>query len=147
MHTLICVIFSLPPRIRGWLRLLLVALPGLFCLPFCVDSVSAWILLVSRPSWLVMRMGTPSTVRFTRLTLSRSWFLFPVSVVSPVFVWFVAIVISIFPFWSNLALPSISYRHTSIYCRANLLFLSKDMALVLRSRLVTTDEKEWGNVD
>ena len=25
--------FSLPPGVRGWLRLLLVALPGLFCLP------------------------------------------------------------------------------------------------------------------
>ena len=35
MHTLICVTFSLPPGVRGWLRLLIVALPGLFCLPFC----------------------------------------------------------------------------------------------------------------
>ena len=26
--------FSLPPGVRGWLRLLLVALPGHFCLPF-----------------------------------------------------------------------------------------------------------------
>ena len=34
MHTLICVTFSLPPGVRGWLRLLLVALPGLFCLAF-----------------------------------------------------------------------------------------------------------------
>ena len=34
MHTLICVTFSLPPGVGGWLRLLLVALPGLFCLPF-----------------------------------------------------------------------------------------------------------------
>ena len=34
MHTLICVTFSLPPGVRGWLRLLLVALPGLVCLPF-----------------------------------------------------------------------------------------------------------------
>ena len=34
MHTLICVTVSLPPGISGWLRLLLVALPGLFCLPF-----------------------------------------------------------------------------------------------------------------
>ena len=34
MHTLICVTVSVPPDIRGWLRLLLVALPGLFCLPF-----------------------------------------------------------------------------------------------------------------
>ena len=38
MHTLICVTFSLPPGVRGWLRLLLVALPGLFCLPFFTDS-------------------------------------------------------------------------------------------------------------
>ena len=34
MHTLICVTFSLLPGVRGWLGLLLVALPGLFCLPF-----------------------------------------------------------------------------------------------------------------
>ena len=51
MHTLICVTFSLPPGVRGWLRLLLVALPGFFCLPFfviiklflrktCLDEVS-----------------------------------------------------------------------------------------------------------
>ena len=37
MHTLICVTFSLPPGVRCWLRLLLVALPGLFCLPFFLD--------------------------------------------------------------------------------------------------------------
>ena len=35
MHTLICVTFSLSPGVRDWLRLLLVALPGLFCLPLC----------------------------------------------------------------------------------------------------------------
>ena len=34
MHTLIYVTFSLPPGVGGWLRLLLVAFPGLFCLPF-----------------------------------------------------------------------------------------------------------------
>ena len=34
IHTLICVTFSLPPGVRGWLRLLFAALPGLFCLPF-----------------------------------------------------------------------------------------------------------------
>ena len=34
MHTLICDTFSLPPGVRGWLRLLLVAPPGLFCLQF-----------------------------------------------------------------------------------------------------------------
>ena len=33
-HALICVTFSLPPGDRGWLQLLLVALPGLFYLPF-----------------------------------------------------------------------------------------------------------------
>ena len=31
MHTLICVTFSFPPGVWGWLRLLIVALPGLFC--------------------------------------------------------------------------------------------------------------------
>ena len=31
---LICVTFSLPPGVTGWLRLLLVALPELFYLPF-----------------------------------------------------------------------------------------------------------------
>ena len=30
MHTLIGVTFSLPPDVGGWLRLLLVTLPGLF---------------------------------------------------------------------------------------------------------------------
>ena len=34
MHTLVCVTFSPPPGVGGWLRLLFVALPGLFCLPF-----------------------------------------------------------------------------------------------------------------
>ena len=34
MHTLVCVTFYLPNGVRGWLRLLLLALPGLFCLPF-----------------------------------------------------------------------------------------------------------------
>ena len=33
MHTLICVTFSFPPGVGGWLRLLLVALPRLFFLP------------------------------------------------------------------------------------------------------------------
>ena len=28
--------YSLPPCVRGWLRLLLVALAGLFCLLFCI---------------------------------------------------------------------------------------------------------------
>ena len=39
MHTLICVTFSLPPGVGGWLRLLLVTLPGLFYLPFWVRVV------------------------------------------------------------------------------------------------------------
>ena len=30
MHTLICVTFSLPPGVGGWLRLLLVVLPVFF---------------------------------------------------------------------------------------------------------------------
>ena len=34
MHMLICVTFSLPSGVGDWLRLLLVALPGLFCLQF-----------------------------------------------------------------------------------------------------------------
>ena len=34
MHTLNSVTFSLPPGVLGWLRLLLVALSGLFCLTF-----------------------------------------------------------------------------------------------------------------
>ena len=39
MHMLICVTLSLPPGVKGWLRLLLVALPGLFCLPFCKQDL------------------------------------------------------------------------------------------------------------
>ena len=35
VRALVCVTFSLPPGVGGWLRLLLVALPGLVCLPFC----------------------------------------------------------------------------------------------------------------
>ena len=42
MHTLICVTFSLPPGVRGRLRLLLVASPGLFCLLFCVFYYGAF---------------------------------------------------------------------------------------------------------
>ena len=38
--TLVCVGFSLPPGVRGWLRLLLVDLPGLFCLPFLVGKAT-----------------------------------------------------------------------------------------------------------
>ena len=34
MNTLICVTFSLPPDVGGWLRLLLVAVLRLFCLRF-----------------------------------------------------------------------------------------------------------------
>ena len=41
MHTLICVTFSLPPGVKGWLRLLLVAFPGLFCLPFFSDMTTS----------------------------------------------------------------------------------------------------------
>ena len=42
-HVTLCH-FSLPPGVGGWLRLLLVALPGLFCLPFysnchCLSAV------------------------------------------------------------------------------------------------------------
>ena len=40
MHTLICVAFSLPPGVRGGLRLLLVALPGLVCLPIRLSEIS-----------------------------------------------------------------------------------------------------------
>ena len=37
MHMLICVHFSLPPGVGGWLRLLLDALRGLFHLPFSIN--------------------------------------------------------------------------------------------------------------
>ena len=37
MLTLICVTLSLPPGVGGWLQLLLVALPGLFYLPFYIS--------------------------------------------------------------------------------------------------------------
>ena len=36
IHTLVCVTFSLPPGVGVWLRLLLVALPGRFCLLFYI---------------------------------------------------------------------------------------------------------------
>ena len=44
MHTLICVTFSLPPGVKGWLRPLLAALPGLFYLPFRWGFSSRYIL-------------------------------------------------------------------------------------------------------
>ena len=52
-YTLICVTFSLPPGVRGWLRLLLVALPGLFCLPFYIIyqyrfGILVWSVLAKR---------------------------------------------------------------------------------------------------
>ena len=34
VRALVCIAFSLSPDVRGWVRLLLVALHGLFCLPF-----------------------------------------------------------------------------------------------------------------
>ena len=37
-HKLTCVTFSLPPGVGGWLRLLLLALPGLFCLPLFITN-------------------------------------------------------------------------------------------------------------
>ena len=50
MHTLICVTFSLPPGVGvgGWPRLLLVALPGLFCLPFSGEIIAFMIASIWR---------------------------------------------------------------------------------------------------
>ena len=44
MHTLICVTFSLPSGVGGWLRLLLVVLPGLFFLPLFIMSLHVYIM-------------------------------------------------------------------------------------------------------
>ena len=43
MHMLICVTFSLPPCVGGWLRFLLVALPGLFYLLFFGSCTLAYV--------------------------------------------------------------------------------------------------------
>ena len=49
MHTLICLTFSLPPGVRAWLRRLLVALSGVFCLPCYMGRVKRiWYLLPVR---------------------------------------------------------------------------------------------------
>ena len=49
-HRLICVTFSLPPGVGGWLRLLLVTLPGLFCLPFLWAHMSlCWVCHAASP--------------------------------------------------------------------------------------------------
>ena len=45
VHTLICVTFSLPPGVGGWLRPLLVARPGLFCLLF--SSVVFYVIFIT----------------------------------------------------------------------------------------------------
>ena len=47
MHTLICVTFSLSLGFRGWLRLLLEALSGLFCLPLW-DTNYSFLLVVKQ---------------------------------------------------------------------------------------------------
>ena len=45
-HT-ICVTLSLPPGVRGWLRLLLVVFPGFFCLPlYKLDTIQQLIELL-----------------------------------------------------------------------------------------------------
>ena len=63
MHTLICVTFSLPPGVGGWLRLLLVALPGLFCLPFCPPM---------SPDYLsTADLSTAEMVNVSKFTFSR----------------------------------------------------------------------------
>ena len=55
LHTLICVTFSLPPGVGGWLRLLLVALPELFCLPLCTLGCQvSWVMSVD-VAWFGMR--------------------------------------------------------------------------------------------
>ena len=58
MHTLICVPFSLPPGVGGWLRLLLVALPGLFCLPFSILAMPSRLIYPSNLT-LVTECITP----------------------------------------------------------------------------------------
>ena len=58
MHTLICVTVCLTPGVRGWLRLLLVALPGLFCLLFS-STILALVIPVS--SLLHKYYGTQNT--------------------------------------------------------------------------------------
>ena len=37
LHLMVCVLFSLPFGVRNWLRLVTVALPGLFCLSVCLS--------------------------------------------------------------------------------------------------------------
>ena len=56
MYTLICVTFSLPPAVGAWLRLLLVALPGLFCLPFFLHVYFIMTYLCSRRSRVIFEL-------------------------------------------------------------------------------------------
>ena len=60
MHTLICVIFSLP-GVRGWLPLLPVALPGL-CLPFFIVTI---------PSKINVVISTAASGRFVSIFIAR----------------------------------------------------------------------------
>ena len=67
MHTLICVTFSLPLGVRGWLRLLLVALARLFCLPFIIQGLPGHISFAAILSLLLIQEGHLSVVELVLL--------------------------------------------------------------------------------
>ena len=74
MHTLIYVTFSLPPGVGlgGWLRLLLVALPGHFCLPFCSTEGYGW---NCYPEWAIS-IGDPFDITTLFLPKIILWVIF-----------------------------------------------------------------------
>ena len=62
MHTLICVTFSLLAGVGVWLRLLLVALPGLFYLPFYnMLKMNTLPVLIDSPFYGLACSGIPSS--------------------------------------------------------------------------------------
>ena len=73
MHTLICVTFSLPPGVRSWLRLLLVALPGLFCLPYCIqDKMQVSQKCTDKPRMVLFEQINKQYVQYARMYTRNS---------------------------------------------------------------------------
>ena len=55
----LCHCFFFPPGIRDWLRLLLVALPGLFCLPFLYTKQ---VIFLYTKIWVGFKIVKSSTI-------------------------------------------------------------------------------------
>ena len=73
--TVICVTFSLPPGVRGWLRLLLVALPGLFGLSFFIAPELSYFYY----EWMMKILILIPKIQEKSLYIRQYWSIFPLS--------------------------------------------------------------------